>query len=374
MTSVEALNIMVQLQTLEFPYAMNKARSVALLKAGGIPTMSKLFAVTGNNNRKNAGKRATDTEILLREAQTQPRSSDRYMTAVARMNYLHSRYRQAGKILDEDLLHTLGDGAAEIVNVVDREEWRKLTDVEKCAIGVYHHGFGEDLEIPFTPLESSQCGWRDGLHFLTELVSWTLEYEKRVAHPTATADQYVKAYVDSATSSPRAIRFLRGYVALSLDDTMRESLCLEPPGPFLSGFSHVIHDVRKLLLRHFALPRSQLLAVEIVAAHSNEHGLYNFNHFGFQPWYKAATFWSKWRPSSLLLQAFGARTPGSQGERFKPKGYDLGTIGPAPQEGKGLDEMRTTVEYMKSRGPAECPFAGMKQRKSAVIHKHSNGS
>lgn len=51
--------------------------------------MSKLFAVTGQNNRRNGGKRAVDTEILLRESQSQPRVSDRYATAVARMNYLY---------------------------------------------------------------------------------------------------------------------------------------------------------------------------------------------------------------------------------------------------------------------------------------------
>lgn len=69
--------------------------------------MSKLFAATGQNNRKSAGKRAVDTEILLREVPSKDRESVRYMQAVARMNYLHSRYRKAGKILNEDLLHTL---------------------------------------------------------------------------------------------------------------------------------------------------------------------------------------------------------------------------------------------------------------------------
>lgn len=54
--------------------------------------MSKLFAVTGQNNKRNAGKRAVDTEILLREAQSKPRDSDRYMLAVARMNYLYVGY------------------------------------------------------------------------------------------------------------------------------------------------------------------------------------------------------------------------------------------------------------------------------------------
>lgn len=51
--------------------------------------MSKLFAVTGQNNKRNSGKRAVDTEILLREVQSKPRDSDRYTSAVARMNYLY---------------------------------------------------------------------------------------------------------------------------------------------------------------------------------------------------------------------------------------------------------------------------------------------
>lgn len=63
------------------------------------------------------------------------------------------------------------------------------------------------------------------------------------------------------------------------------------------------------------------------------------------------------------MRAFGARKPGSNGDKYKPAGYDLKTIGPVPQEGRGVEEMRATVEFMKGRGAGECPFAGMKQRK-----------
>lgn len=59
------------------------------------------------------------------------------MNAVARLNYLHARYRKAGKILDAGLLHALGDGALEVIHVVDDEAWRTLSDIEKCAIGVF---------------------------------------------------------------------------------------------------------------------------------------------------------------------------------------------------------------------------------------------
>lgn len=188
--------------------------------------MSKLFAVTGQNNRRNAAKRAIDTEILLREVQSKERDSIRYLQAVARMNFLHARYRKAGKILDEDLLHTLGSGLVESLRIVDKGEWRKLTDVEICAIGIFHRNLGEDMEIPFTPLPSSPGGWRNGLHFAIELRDWTIQYETAVAKPVATNDQYVRVYVDSATSAmPRAITtFLRKVIAFELDDTMRISL------------------------------------------------------------------------------------------------------------------------------------------------------
>ncbi|KAH7353175.1 hypothetical protein BKA66DRAFT_475816 [Pyrenochaeta sp. MPI-SDFR-AT-0127] len=363
MTTQEAFEITTQLQSFEFPYAMNKARNVALLKAGGIPTMSKLFAVTGQNNVRNAGRRAIDTEILLRESQVQPRESERYRDAVARMNYLHARYRKAGKILDTDLLHTLGDGALEIIHVIDKQEWRTLSDVEKCAIGVFHYNLGEDLEIPFTPLRSSKVGWQDGLHFVAELIEWTKEYEGQVATPTTTGDQYVRVYVDSATRKlgKTSTTFLRKVIGSDLDDTMRRSLCIEAPGPFVSGLLFAIRNTRKMLLRHLALPRPESLAYRSVASTPNTEGLYNFGHGGFQPWYIQPNFWSTWAPRALILRMLGARKPGSKGDRYKPAGYDLKTIGPPPQEGKGFEEMRGFVEAMKSRGANVCAF-GMKHR------------
>ncbi|KAL1878767.1 hypothetical protein Daus18300_002043 [Diaporthe australafricana] len=126
--------------------------------------MSKLFAVTGQNNRRNAGKRSVDTEILLRETQSQPRDSDRNL--------------------------------------------------------------GEDMEIPFGPLPSVKQGWRDGLEFAEELEAWTRRYEEEVARPTGTNDQYVRVYVDSAFSRMPAFvgQTVRKMLGQDLDDVMRESL------------------------------------------------------------------------------------------------------------------------------------------------------
>ncbi|XXG99670.1 general amino acid permease agp2 [Hypoxylon texense] len=362
MTTQEAFSIMQQLQQLEFPRSMSKARTVALLKAGGIPTMSKLFAVTGQNTRKNAGKRAVDTEILIREVQSNPGDSQRYMESIARMNYLHARYRKAGKILDEDLLHTLGSNVVEIFKIVDESEWRKLSAVEKCAVGIFHKVLGEDMLIPYSYLPSGAGGWTDGLHFANELYDWTVQYEERVAKPVATGDQYVRVYVDGATSSLPApfTSFLRKTIAFDLDETMRISLNLERPGAILSLLLGFARGLRRALLRHTCLPRPAFLAVHNVEVDANpETKLYNFDRLTLQPWYVKPSAWNRWSPKALLLKAVGGRSPGSLGDRYHPGGYDLKTIGPKPQEGKGTEDMAATVEFLKTRNLTACPFSRM---------------
>ncbi|GCB20244.1 hypothetical protein AAWM_03129 [Aspergillus awamori] len=360
MTIEEAHTIITQLQELEFPYAFAKARRMALLKAGGIPTMSKLFAVTGQNNRRNAGKRAVDTEILLRESQSQRRDSDRYATAVARMNYLHARYRRANKITDDDLLHTLGDGLAEILNVIEREEWRGLTDVEICALGIFHKNLGEDMGIPYDVLPSKAEGWEDGVHFAMELTRWTVQYEERVAKFTATNDQYVRIYVDSAL--PGLLRpVVRRVLGAGLDEVMRLSLGLESPGYILSFVINFVQASRKLFLQYLALPRPSFHAVKLVHDLPNQKtNLYNFERKVLQPWYIRPTVWSKYGPGALLIRLFGGKVPGSRGDRYQPQGYDLMTIGPEPQKGRGSEEMRGDIEVIKARGVATCPFSKAK--------------
>lgn len=101
-----------------------------------------------------------------------------------------------------------------------------MTDVEKCAIGLFHKNLGEDMEIPFTTLPSSKEGWRNGLEFAKELEAWTHRYEEEVARPTATNDQYVRVYVDSAfLRMPTFVgKTIRKFLGECLDDVMRESL------------------------------------------------------------------------------------------------------------------------------------------------------
>ena len=189
--------------------------------------MTKLFAVTGQLNPQLGPKRAIDTEIILREARANNRTSERYMNAVARMNYLHARWRKAGKILDQDMLHTLGSGIVETFAIIDSQEWRPLSDVEKCALGVYHKNLGEDMLIPWAKfLPSHESGWRDGLHFANELRDWTVQYERQAAVPHEKNAIYTRTYVDGKLQKLPGFlaAILKRAVAYEVTEPMRSAL------------------------------------------------------------------------------------------------------------------------------------------------------
>jgi hypothetical protein len=56
-----------------------------------------------------------------------PRSK-RILKALARMNYIHSKYQKAGKISQDDLLYTLSVFVTEPITWVGKYEWRSMTE------------------------------------------------------------------------------------------------------------------------------------------------------------------------------------------------------------------------------------------------------
>ena len=105
------------------------------------------------------------------------------------MNYLHNRYRKAGKISDDDMLYTLSLFALEPLRWTNKYEWRSVTDVERCATGTYWKATGEMMDVPYTALPSCKQGWQDGLHWLEELESWSAVYEREHMLPADTNQQ-----------------------------------------------------------------------------------------------------------------------------------------------------------------------------------------
>jgi hypothetical protein len=210
MTDDDAFKIQKTIAEQEFPYMFGLSLGFALFKVEllmssllpscilpwltwplqktyGIPTISKtLVKTTELSDPDKAAKRYADTGALINEFIRHAPSHTRSVESIARMNYLHQGYRNSGKILDDDMLYTLALFATEPVKWIDTYEWRQLSDLEKCAIGTFWKRIGDTMLISYSKLPSSKTGFRDGLHWLSEIIEWSEAYETEKMVPAQT--------------------------------------------------------------------------------------------------------------------------------------------------------------------------------------------
>jgi hypothetical protein len=208
MTNVEAQAITEYLGQLEFPKIFTTSLQFALFKTYGIPTISSLLVATKEfSTPANASKRYADTGILIQEFTGHHPKSERVLKAIARMNYIHSRYQKAGKISNEDLLYTLSVFITEPIKWVKQYEWREMNDVEKCALGTLWKGIGDAMGIDYEGRLAS-TNWEHGLQFYEEIADWAEKYETAYMVPAETnkitADELVPLLLFYVPTSMKA--------------------------------------------------------------------------------------------------------------------------------------------------------------------------
>lgn len=102
----------------------------------------------------------------------------------------------------------------------------------------------------------------------------------------------------------------------------------------------VLNTLRRLYLRYLSLPRAPEKARKHLAETPNPGTrLYNFRHRSLEPWYLNASHPRQTDP-----------------EKFRAAGYDIGSVGPTPQEGMGLEEMEITIDLLRKSDRGSCPF------------------
>lgn len=152
MTAEDAWQITRYIQSLEFPWMSGKSLAFALFKyvsrfpclqysthtttrTYGIPSISKLLCETQQLGKvEYAGRRFADTGILIIEFLGHSPTSERANSAIARMNYLHSRYQKANKISNDDMLYTLSLFVLEVERWIRLWDWRSMTPMEICGL------------------------------------------------------------------------------------------------------------------------------------------------------------------------------------------------------------------------------------------------
>lgn len=103
LTNTEAQAILKDLAELEFPALYGASMVIANIRTYGIPSISSVLVQSGQlGHVDNASKRAADTGVLLLEFGLNKPTSKRAIEAVARMNYLHSKWQRAGKITNDE--------------------------------------------------------------------------------------------------------------------------------------------------------------------------------------------------------------------------------------------------------------------------------
>ncbi|TRX90042.1 hypothetical protein FHL15_009143 [Xylaria flabelliformis] len=320
-------------------------------KTYGVPSISKLLVQTGHftyrGDGTKASKRAADTSVLLTNMVIGRPGSRRAMEAVARTNYLHSRYLKTGRISDDDMLYTLSLFTLEGMRWTDLYEWRRLTPMERCAMATFWKALGEDLQITYRQLPSYQSGWSDGLHWLEELDGWSRHYEAKYMRPDDSNAFLAESTINLALHTvPDMFKPLaRQLVALLLTPQLREAMRL-----FIS--------LRKVLLRHLFLPRPYFLRHHYIEENPDPlTNRYHVSRWRFHPWYATPSFKDRWGAKAWIAWVAGNREGGLGTGKFIPEGYLLPEVGPQEEIGRGLDDMEGTVNLLASKDPHRRPFA-----------------
>lgn len=192
----------------------------------GIPSISKTLARSGHlSSSETASKRATDTAVLLSEMVLNPPTSSRAIGAIARMNQLHAPYQRAGLITNDGLLYTLSLFTLEPCRWVDAYEWRRLTELELCAVGTFWKSLGDAMKIDYSSLTSQGEGWRDGLHWLQELEAWSVAYEAINMVPADSNAALAQQTLTVLTAStPRPMKsYIKSLIVTLLSERLRVS-------------------------------------------------------------------------------------------------------------------------------------------------------
>ncbi|KAK6077077.1 hypothetical protein SCUP234_06816 [Seiridium cupressi] len=333
MTVEDAQKIIKVLSALEFPMMSETSLQFALFKV------------------------YEDTAVMIGEFMVNPPNSVRATTAVARMNWLHSKYIASGKILEADLLYTLSVFITEPVRFNRLFEWRPMNEMEHCAFGVFWKSIGDAMGIRYQGFLSKN-EWDDGLDFALDVAQWAKSYE-------------VTAFVPSETSNKPAVAlipmiaywvpwwgksFVYECVHVLLGDRVREAFLLPEPGTGAAATVYTSLLLRKLALRHLALPRFTPLRRHNESTDSVDEPLQLSWSYGNYPFYVRPTLWNRWGPGAWAIWLYGGKVPGDQPREYMSRGYKFEDLGPVNCTGKGGDEMKADFERMKTKGMGGCPF------------------
>ncbi|KAF7911975.1 uncharacterized protein EAE98_011732 [Botrytis deweyae] len=361
MTNTDAQAIIGHIGELEFPRFYVTSLQFALFKTYGITAISKLLVDTKQfSSKETASKRYADTTVLIAEFSSHHPLHPRVLKAISRMNYLHSGYQKAGKILNDDLLYTLSVFITEPISWIGDWEWRTLNEMEICAIATFWKGIGDAMGISYHDLRRFN-EWRDGIEFFEDIKKWAEGYEREFMVPNEynkkTADELIPLLLFLV---PKALLpFARDAVGVLMGPLLRSAMIYPKPSRLNELLTISILRTRQLFLRYLSLPRPEWMRVRQVSDSDDKgvDGRYHSNDYLVHPYYQLPGFWNRWGPMALITRAMGGFVPDEKRGDWFTEGYRFEEVGPDRKRGEGVDEMRGTEEKLEKERTPGCPFA-----------------
>jgi len=212
------------------------------------------------------------------------------------------------------------------------------------------------MNISYADLPSFILGWQDGLHWYEEIEVWSKQYEKRCMLPDAlnknTADETTALLLYDVPASTLPVG--RAVVSALMDDRLRKAMMYPPPPAWVQTSVEAGLNLRKLLLRHLALPRPCFLQHSIISDQAASGGRYHRTEYESEPWYVESNIRNRWGLQASFKWMAGRPIPGPA---FRPEGYLIEEVGPQSLEGLGRKEVEATKEKLMNAGRSGCPFA-----------------
>jgi hypothetical protein len=311
----------------------------ALIKTYAIASGTKPLVGTRQlSTPERVGRRTEDTAVLLFEMLAGDMDSDRWMTAMAKVNWLHSKYQK--HIKNDDMLHTLSLFIMEPITWIDRYGWRPLSELERVARFVFWKEIGRRMGIQDIPQS------------IEDLQEWVEEYEKHAMVYAESnkmcADTTMDLFLRNVPSWAHGA--MKNMARSFMEDKVLQAVGWPRAPRWINFLDDIFFKVRGQVIRYLFLPRYSPLEL----FEPSEDGRIYRGFYGFEPWYMKQGVWTR------IKTWFGSAGRLHVGGEFGSQGYRPEEVGP-PEFVKVsrkpvLAQVEAMQEYVKSSNGAGCPF------------------
>ena len=200
----------------EFPWDVNRALEMALLRTFCVPSIARILDRTGEFQHR-AQRRYDDTALLIALLCEHGYDHGPGARALARINAIHAPF----PIVNDDFRYVLSTFVIEPIRWIDAYGWRPTSPNERRASFCFWREVGKRMGIDEVPAN------------FDALVHWSARYEDEHFSYTPASSRVARAAREMwcAWFKPALRPFVRRSVHALLDDDVRVALGFPKPDP-----------------------------------------------------------------------------------------------------------------------------------------------